>query len=59
LDWIFSLVLLFLAHLSWNLKWAILIAFCTSGVCLLDIYIFNFFSRTAGPIVTKVGTNQP
>jgi hypothetical protein len=31
----------------------------TSNVCLLDFYIFNFFSRTAGPILTKVGTNHP
>jgi presenilin-like A22 family membrane protease len=31
----------------------------TSGICLLDFYIFDFFSRTAGPIVTKVGTNHP
>jgi hypothetical protein len=28
-------------------------------VCLLDFYIFNFFFRTAGPILTKVGTNHP
>jgi hypothetical protein len=27
-------------------------------VCLLDLYIFNFFSRTAWPILTKVGTNH-
>jgi hypothetical protein len=61
---------LLLAHLSWKLKWAFLIAFCMSSVCpsvwrlmsevcLLDFYIFNFFSRTAGPILTKVGTNHP
>jgi hypothetical protein len=58
----------FLAHLSWKLKWAFLIAFCPSSVrpsvrpsdvCLLDFYIFNFFSRTAGPILTKVSTNHP
>jgi hypothetical protein len=24
-----------------------------------DFYIFDFFSRTAGPILTKVGTNHP
>jgi hypothetical protein len=30
-----------------------------SDVCLLDFYIFNFFSRTAGPILAKVGTNDP
>jgi hypothetical protein len=27
--------------------------------CLLDFYIFHFFSRTAGPILIKVGTNHP
>jgi hypothetical protein len=27
--------------------------------CLLDFYIFNFFFRTAGPILTKLGTNHP
>jgi hypothetical protein len=53
-----------LAHLSWKLKWAFLIAFCPSSVCpsdvcLLDFYNFNFFFRTAGPILTKVGTNHP
>jgi hypothetical protein len=56
--------LTFLAHLSWKLKWAFLITFspssvCPSDICLLDFYIFNFFSRTAGPILTKVGTNHP
>ena len=30
-----------------------------SDVCLLDFYIFDFFFRTAGPVVTKVGTNHP
>jgi hypothetical protein len=30
-----------------------------SDVCLIDFYIFNFFSRTAGPILTKDGTNLP
>jgi hypothetical protein len=30
-----------------------------SDVFLLDFYIFNFFFRTAGPILTKVGTNHP
>jgi hypothetical protein len=50
----------FLAHLSWKLKWAILIAFCLSSVCLsVNFYIFDFFSRTAGPILTKLGTNHP
>jgi hypothetical protein len=36
-----------------------LIARCPSSVYLLDFYIFDFFSRTAGPVVTKVGTNYP
>ena len=25
----------------------------------VNLYIFNFFSRTAGPILTKLGTNHP
>jgi hypothetical protein len=29
------------------------------SVCLLDFYIFDFFSRTAGPILTKAGKNHP
>jgi hypothetical protein len=37
----------FLAHLSWKLKWAFLIAPCPSFV---NFYIFNFFFRTTGPI---------
>ena len=50
----------FLAHLSWKLKWAILIAFCLSSVRLsVNFYIFDFFSRTTGPILTKLGTNHP
>ena len=58
----------FLAHLSWKLKWAILIARCRSSVrpsvrlsfrLSVNFYIFNFFSRTAGPIVAKLGTNHP
>jgi hypothetical protein len=29
-------------------------------VCLLDFYIYIFdFSKTAGPILAKVGTNHP
>jgi hypothetical protein len=57
----------FLAHLSWKLKWAILIAFCPSSVCLavclsvclsVNFYIFDFFSRTTGPNLTKLGTNH-
>jgi hypothetical protein len=50
----------FLAHLSWKLRGAILIAFCPSSVCLsVNFYIFNFFSKTTGPILTKLGTNHP
>jgi hypothetical protein len=26
---------------------------------LLDFYVFDFFSRTTGPILTKLGTNHP
>ena len=30
------------------------------SVCLsVNFYIFDFFSRTAGPILTKLGTNHP
>jgi hypothetical protein len=29
------------------------------SVCLLNIYIFNFFFRTAGPILTRLGTTHP
>jgi hypothetical protein len=30
------------------------------SVCLsVNFYIFNFFSRTVGPILTKLGTNHP
>jgi hypothetical protein len=36
----------------------ICLAACLS-VCLLDFYIFDFFSRTTGPISTNVGTNHP
>jgi hypothetical protein len=43
-----------LAHLSWKLKWAFLIAVCPSSVYLLHFYIFNFFSRTTGPIVSNI-----
>ena len=48
---------MFLAHLSWKLKWAFLIAFHPSSVCLFPI--FDFFSRTTGPISTKLGTKHP
>jgi hypothetical protein len=55
---------LLLAHLSWKLKWAILIAFCPSSVCLsvclsVNFYIFDFFSRTTGSILARLGINHP
>jgi hypothetical protein len=46
----------FLTHLSWKLKWAILIARCPS-VCLS--VNFYFLSRTTGPILTRLSTNHP
>jgi hypothetical protein len=54
----------FLAHLSWKLKWAFLIAFCPSSFCpsiclSVNFYIFDLFSRTTGPILTRLGTNDP
>ena len=51
---------LFLAHLSWKLKWAFLVT-CfrrQSSVCLWTFHIF-IFSRTTGPISTKLGTKHP
>ena len=48
-----------LAHLSWKLKWAFLITCCPSSVSLLTSQIFIFFSRTTGPISTKLETKQP
>jgi hypothetical protein len=36
-----------------------MIAFCPSSVCLsVNFYIFDFFSRTIGTILTKLGTNH-
>jgi hypothetical protein len=50
----------FLAHLIWKLKWGFLIAGCQSSVYpSVNFYIFDFFSRTAGPILTRLGTNHP
>ena len=53
----------FLAHLNRRFKWAILIAFCPwsvrLSVCPLTFHIFDFFSRTAGPNSTKLGTHHP
>ena len=43
----------FLAHVNRKFKWAILIAFCTLSVCLLNFHIFDFFSKTAGPNFKK------
>jgi hypothetical protein len=48
-----SLASTFLAHLSWKLKWAILIARCPSVCLSVNFYIFDF-SRTTGPILTKL-----
>jgi hypothetical protein len=49
-----------LAQLSWKLKWAFLIAHCPSSVRLsVNFYIFDFFSRTTWPILTRLGTNHP
>jgi hypothetical protein len=49
-----------LAHLSWKLKWAILIAGCPSSIRpSVNFYIFDFFSRTTGPISTRLGTHHP
>jgi hypothetical protein len=32
-----------------------ILSFCLS----VNFYIFNFFSRTTGPILTRLGTNHP
>ena len=45
----------FLVHMSWKLKWAFLKA-CGPFDCPS---IFTFFSRTTGPISTKLGTKRP
>jgi hypothetical protein len=47
-----------LAHLSWKLKWAILIAGCPSVRPSVNFYIFDFFSRTTGPIFTRLNTDH-
>ena len=62
----------FLAYLSQRLKWAFLIKICplllllsslSSLVLLLALlytfHIYIFFSRTTGPISTKLGTLHP
>ena len=56
-----------LAHLSWKLKWAILIACRPSSVwpsvhlsvCPQTLHTSIFFFWTTGPISTKLGTNHP
>jgi hypothetical protein len=40
----------FLAHLSWKLKWAFLIAGCPSSLSICKLLHFDFFCRTTGPI---------
>ena len=60
-------LIMLLAHLRWKLKWAFLIAWLASSVCLSvrlsvrlwTFHIFDFFSRTTGPISTKLGTKHP
>jgi hypothetical protein len=33
---------------------------CRPDVCpSVNFYIFDFFSRTTGPILTRIGTNHP
>ena len=49
---------LFLAYLSWKLKWAFLINCCPS-ICLWTFHIFIFFSRTTGTISAKLSTKHP
>jgi hypothetical protein len=58
LRWAMCPLGLLLAHLSWKLKWAILIARCPSVRLSVNFYIFDFFSRTTGPILTRLGTNH-
>jgi hypothetical protein len=58
----------FLAHLSWKLKWAFLspvfrrhsvrLSLCLSVRPSVNFYIFDFFSRTTWPILTRLGTNH-
>jgi hypothetical protein len=47
--------------MSWKFKWTLLIAYCPSVslfVCVLDFYIFDFYSRTVGPTLAKVSTME-
>jgi hypothetical protein len=54
--------LILLAHMSWKLKWAILIASCLSvrpsDRLSVNFYILDFFSRTTGPILTRLGKHR-
>ena len=71
IGWKFNafLFILFLAHLSQRLKWAIVIAHRPSSVRpsvrpssvvrpSVNFYIFNFFSRTAWWILMKLGRDE-
>ena len=49
---------LFLAHLSLKLKWGFLMACCLFVCLFVFFHISIFFSRTTGPISTKLGTNN-
>ena len=63
----------FLAHLSWKLKWAFLITCRPSSVCpsvrlyvgpsfclcVCILFLTFIFSRTTGPISTKLGEKYP
>jgi hypothetical protein len=31
---------------------------CCPYVCMVDLYIFGFFSRTTGPVLTMIGANH-
>ena len=57
-----------LAHLSRRLKWSFLIKICPLSVIVVVVvvvvvvatfHIFIFFSRTTGPISTKLSANHP
>ena len=51
---------LFLAHLSWKLKWAFLIVHLLVhlSICQYKCHIFIFFSRTTGPFSTKLDAKR-
>ena len=55
------ILIVFLAHLSRRLKWAIVIAHRPSSVrpsSSVNFHIFNFFSRTAWWILMKLGMHE-